>query len=70
MQGFSDSAAIAATRAALDAMKQDDKVLFFCRSGMRSVAAWAMAGRLAGADPDSLREAAAAAAYDLSRVPL
>lgn len=70
VRGLPDAAAIAATRATLDAMQAGDRALFFCRSGMRSAAAWAMAQRLAGADPDALREAAAAAGYDLSRVPL
>jgi len=69
VRGLPDDAAVAATRATLDAMKADDKALFFCRSGMRSAAAWAMAERLGGADPGSLREAAAAAGYDLGRVP-
>lgn len=44
--------------------------VLFCRSGMRSAAAWAMAEAGAGADPDALRAAAAAAGYDLSRLPL
>ncbi len=44
--------------------------VMFCRSGMRSAAAWAMAERLKGADAEDLREAAAAAGYDLSRIPL
>ena len=46
--------------------------VMFCRSGMRSAAVWAMAQRRNGADADALREAAAAAAagYDLGRVPL
>lgn len=44
--------------------------VMFCRSGMRSAAAWAMAQRLKGADPEALREAAAAAGYDLGRVPI
>lgn len=44
--------------------------LMFCRSGMRSAAAWAMAQRLNGADADALRETAAAAGYDIGRVPL
>lgn len=44
--------------------------VMFCRSGMRSTAAWAMAQRLGGADAGDLREAAAAAGYDLGRVPL
>jgi uncharacterized protein (TIGR01244 family) len=51
-------------------MAPGDKAVFFCRSGMRSAAAWAMARRLAGADPDRLREAAAVAGYDLGGVPL
>ena len=44
--------------------------VMFCRSGMRSAAAWAMAQRLNGADADALRETAATAGYDLGRVPL
>ena len=44
--------------------------LMFCRSGMRSAAAWAMAERQRGADADTLRAQALAAGYDLSRVPL
>ncbi len=44
--------------------------VMFCRSGMRSTVAWAMAERLKGADAQDLREAAAAAGYDLGRVPL
>lgn len=70
VRGLPDAAAVAATRAALDALGPDDKAVFFCRSGMRSAAAWAMAERLAGGDPESLRRAALAAGYDLGRVPL
>lgn len=44
--------------------------VMFCRSGLRSTVAWAMAERLGGAEVDDLREAAAAAGYDLGRVPL
>jgi len=44
--------------------------VLFCRSGMRSAAAWAMAERSRGADADELRAAAAAAGYDLGRAPL
>lgn len=44
--------------------------VMFCRSGMRSAAAWAMAQRLQGVDADVLREVAASAGYDLSRAPL
>jgi uncharacterized protein (TIGR01244 family) len=69
-RGLPDAAAVEATRTVLDSMAPGDKAVFFCRSGMRSAAAWAMARRLAGADPDRLREAAAAAGYDLGGVPL
>lgn len=69
-RGLPDAAAVLATREVLDALGPDDKAVFFCRSGMRSAAAWAMAERLAGGEPDVLRDAAAAAGYDLSRVPL
>lgn len=44
--------------------------VMFCRSGMRSAAAWAMSERMRGADADDLRAAALAAGYDLGRVPL
>jgi uncharacterized protein (TIGR01244 family) len=68
-RGLPDAASVAATRDALDGLG-DGKAVFFCRSGMRSAAAWAMAERLAGGEPDVLREAALSAGYDLSRVPL
>jgi uncharacterized protein (TIGR01244 family) len=42
----------------------------FCRSGMRSTTAWAMAQRREGVDADVLREIAASAGYDLGLVPL
>ncbi len=44
--------------------------VMFCRSGMRSASAWAMAQRRAGVEADALRDAAAEAGYDLGRVPL
>lgn len=47
-----------------------EPTVMFCRSGMRSTAAWAMAECLKGADADSVRATAAAAGYDLSRLPL
>lgn len=57
-----------------DRLKADEernaRTAMFCRSGMRSSAAWAMAQRLEGSDPDDLRAAAASAGYDLSRLPL
>ena len=52
------------------AERGEQKVLMFCRSGMRSAACWAMARRLDGAEPARLRETAASAGYDLSRLPL
>ena len=69
-RGLPDAAVVAATRAVLDEMGPDDKAVFFCRSGMRSAAAWAMAERQAGAEPEALRRAAAEAGYDLSGLPL
>ena len=70
VRGLPDEAAVAATRAVIDSLGPDEKALFFCRSGMRSAAAWAMAERLRGVEPDVLRTAAAEAGYDLGRVPL
>ncbi len=56
--------------AVADLLADGAPTVMFCRSGMRSTVAWAMAERLGGADAEALREAAAAADYDLSRVPL
>lgn len=52
------------------ALDDPKPTVLFCRSGMRSAAAWAMARSAAGEDPDALRTAAANAGYDLSRLPL
>jgi uncharacterized protein (TIGR01244 family) len=53
------------------ALATDQPMLMFCRSGTRSTIAWALAMRSLGrGEPDDLRAAAAAAGYDLSRVPL
>lgn len=68
--GIPDQAAVLGTLAAMDSLEPGERILLFCRSGMRSAAAWAMAERLRGADADDLREQALAAGYDLSRVPL
>lgn len=57
-------------RAVADLLADDAPTVMFCRSGLRSAAAWAMAKRLKGADADDLRDAAAVAGYDLARVPL
>ena len=70
VRGLPEPAAVAATRDVLDSLGADDRAVFFCRSGMRSAAAWAMAERLAGADPQALRRAALSAGYDLGGVPL
>lgn len=46
------------------------KALFFCRSGFRSAAVWAMIRRRQGWDADDIRARALAAGYDLSQLPL
>ena len=56
--------------AVAEALADGTPTLLFCRSGMRSSAAWAMAECAGGADPDAVRAAAAVAGYDLSRLPL
>lgn len=70
VSGLPDAAAVQGTAEVLAALQPGEKVLMFCRSGMRSTAAWALARRSQGADADTLREAAAGAGYDLSRLPL
>lgn len=70
VRGLPDAEAVAATAGVLKAMQPGEKVLMFCRSGMRSSAAWAMARALDGVPADELRAKAAAAGYDLSRLPL
>lgn len=59
-----------AIRSVADALADGTPTLLFCRSGMRSTAAWAMAKSAGGTDPDELRARAGAAGYDLSRLPL
>jgi uncharacterized protein (TIGR01244 family) len=56
--------------AVAEALEDNVPTVLFCRSGMRSSAAWAMALCANGADADDVRAAAAAAGYDLSRIPL
>jgi len=71
MRGMPDEQTVVAVA---DRLKSDSdrgvRTLMFCRSGMRSTVAWAIAQRQEGADPDGLRDAAAAAGYDLSGLPL
>jgi len=59
-----------AVQAVGEVLAGGERTLLFCRSGMRSAAAWAMAEVEAGrSTPDQVRKAAAAAGYDLSRLP-
>ena len=53
-----------------EALADGAPTVLFCRSGTRSAAAWAMSERARGADADTVRASAAAAGYDLSRLPL
>lgn len=46
----------------------EGKVLAYCRSGTRSTLLWSLAQARAGADPDAIAAAAAAAGYDVSPV--
>ena len=60
-----------AVRAVAEVLETDEPVVMFCRSGTRSTVAWALAMRgLDRAEPEALRDAAANAGYDLSRLPL
>ena len=68
--GIPSHEAAVRTLEAMDSLEPGERILMFCRSGMRSTAAWAMAERLRGADADDLRAQALAAGYDLSRLPL
>lgn len=70
VRGLPDADAVRATAQVLATLKPGEKVLMFCRSGMRSSAAWAMARAQEGWAVDDLRAKAAAAGYDLSRLPL
>lgn len=71
VHGMPDDHAVAAVADRLKtAATSGGRTLMFCRSGMRSAATWAMAQRRDNADADGLRQAAAAAGYDLSRLPL
>ncbi|MBB4797231.1 sulfide:quinone oxidoreductase [Brevundimonas bullata] len=70
VSGLPSTEAVRETAAVITSLGPDDRAVFFCRSGMRSAATWAMAERLKGADADALRDQALAAGYDLSRLPL
>ncbi|MFN3814749.1 TIGR01244 family sulfur transferase [Brevundimonas sp.] len=66
--GRPDADAVQATTAVL---ADDAAVLVFCRSGLRSAAAWAASRVTVGAlTPEDARAAAARAGFDLSGLPL
>ena len=68
VRGMPDAEAVAVVAAAL---ADGASTLLYCRSGARSAAAWAMATAGSGQKTaDEVRAAAAAAGYDLSRLPL
>ncbi len=67
VRGMPDAGAVAVVAAAL---ADGAPTLLYCRSGMRSAAAWAMATAGSGRRTiDEVRAAAAEAGYDLSRLP-
>ncbi|MDP3405561.1 MAG: TIGR01244 family sulfur transferase [Brevundimonas sp.] len=71
VSGMPDAAAVSQTADVLKTLGTGEAILMFCRSGTRSTVAWALAMRALGrGEPDELRAAAAAAGYDLSRLPL
>lgn len=69
VSGMPSTEAVAETAAVIASLGPDDRAVFFCRSGMRSAATWAMVERARGVDADVLRDQAMAAGYDLSRLP-
>ena len=66
-RGLPDASVVAAVGAALEA---GGTVLLFCKSGMRSAAAWALATSRSGASRDDVLKAAAGAGYDLRGLPI
>lgn len=58
--------ALAVTAEILGGLGPDDRLVMFCRSGMRSTACWALTRLAEGADPQAVKSAAQAAGYDLS----
>lgn len=71
VRGLPDAATVSDVAERLrDDEARGAETVMFCRSGMRSAALWAMAKRLDDVEAEALRAAAAAAGYDLSRVPL
>jgi uncharacterized protein (TIGR01244 family) len=67
-RGLPDATVVAAVEAALE---DGAPVLMFCKSGMRSTAAWALASSRSGAlSRDEILTAATAAGYSLGGLPL
>ena len=64
IRGRPDSEQSAAMKAAIDGA--GGPVLAFCRSGARSISAWALGEALAGGDRGAILAAAGGAGYDLS----
>lgn len=65
-----DAVSVAAATGEALAGCGEGKTLMFCRSGLRSCAAWAFGRRAAGEDAADIRTAAAGAGYDLGGLPL
>ena len=71
VRGLPDDQVIAAVAERLKATTvAEGRTAMFCRSGMRSAATWALAQRRNGVEAEVLRQAAADAGFNLSRVPL
>lgn len=66
-RGLPDASVVAAVGSALE---DGEPVLLFCKSGMRSAAAWALASSANGVAREDILKATAAAGYDLSGLPI
>lgn len=67
VRGMPGPEVVAAVEAAL---ADGGPVLLYCKSGMRSAAAWALASSRLGATREDILEGAASAGYDLSGLPI
>lgn len=65
-----DGHAVLTTERALAERGPDEGLVLFCKSGMRSTYAWALAQRRSGVSAESLRARAISAGYDLGALPL
>jgi uncharacterized protein (TIGR01244 family) len=67
-RGLPDASVVAAVA---EALQDGEPVLLFCKSGMRSAAAWALATRQSGErSRDEILMATAGAGFDLGGLPL